>query len=168
MDGQWQVISATNSYTVKYLGVDAFNVSAPGITYGYITSIAVSGNTVTINVWTNGVTSSPVPQFTTDIGHPAWSLVNNVTNGYPTAVGTNYVLTFPKPATNSCFIRAGWGNDYPNITSVAGVLSSPVRTITNSTDSTFGKGAGLICSDGAYIYVSTATNTWTRAALSSW
>jgi hypothetical protein len=45
------------------------------------------------------------------------------------------------------------------------VLQLTPRTITNSNDSTWGKGAGLICVDANYIYISTGTNTWKRAAL---
>jgi hypothetical protein len=42
------------------------------------------------------------------------------------------------------------------------------RTITNAGDSTFGVGAGVVCLDTNYLYVSVATNAWKRAALSSW
>ena len=45
------------------------------------------------------------------------------------------------------------------------LLELTPRTITNSTDTTWGKGAGLICVDANYIYISTGTNTWKRAAL---
>lgn len=41
-------------------------------------------------------------------------------------------------------------------------------TVTNSTDSTFGHGAGILCADSNYIYISVATNLWKRAALSAW
>jgi len=41
-------------------------------------------------------------------------------------------------------------------------------TVTNSTDSTGGRGAGLIRWDTNYLYVSVGTNQWKRAALSSW
>ena len=48
------------------------------------------------------------------------------------------------------------------------VLQLTPRTITNSNDSTWGKGAGLICVDANYIYISTGTNTWKRATLEAW
>lgn len=51
------------------------------------------------------------------------------------------------------------------VASLKGVLEMTPRTITNSNASTWGKGAGLICVDANYIYISTGTNTWKRAAL---
>jgi hypothetical protein len=39
------------------------------------------------------------------------------------------------------------------------------NTLTHSTNSTFGFGAGLVTSDANYIYVSTATNQWGRIAI---
>lgn len=41
-------------------------------------------------------------------------------------------------------------------------------TVTNSTDSTYGYGAGLICLDTNYIYFSVGTNQWKRVAGTNW
>lgn len=48
-----------------------------------------------------------------------------------------------------------------------GVFQS-IYTVTNSTDSSFGYGAGLMVLDTNYVYVTVGTNLWKRATLSSW
>ena len=48
------------------------------------------------------------------------------------------------------------------------VLQLTPRTITNSNDSTWGKGAGLVCVDSNYVYISVGTNAWKRATLEAW
>jgi len=53
-------------------------------------------------------------------------------------------------------------------TTISSVFALLPRTVTNSTDSTFGLGAGVVCVDTNYVYVSVATNRWKRAALSAW
>ena len=40
-------------------------------------------------------------------------------------------------------------------------------TVTHSTNSTFGYGAGLVACDAGFIYVSTGTNAWRRVALAA-
>jgi hypothetical protein len=47
-------------------------------------------------------------------------------------------------------------------------LYSPPFTVTNSTDSTFGYGAGLLRWDTNYLYISVGTNQWKRVGLNSW
>jgi hypothetical protein len=47
-------------------------------------------------------------------------------------------------------------------------ISQSSRTIVNSTDSTFGMGAGMMCWDSNYVYVSVGSNLWKRAAISTW
>jgi hypothetical protein len=169
MDPSWTALAGSNGYVLRYLGDSAFAVSPKGVlSFGYSTGISLSGNTVTVRVWTNGITAIPTAQWSATLDHPKWSLVPNVTNSWPTPTGTNFVLTFPKPATNSCFIRIGFGEDYPSVTAIAGVLAMPSRTITASTNTTWGRGEGLVCVDTNYVYVSVGTNQWKRASLSAW
>lgn len=91
------------------------------------------------------------------------------------------------PATNTQFgpMAQDWhavtGLDdgrHISITAMQGLLLGAVKdladqlptpgTVSKSTDSTRGHGAGLIKWDDKYIYISVGTNQWKRAALSSW
>jgi hypothetical protein len=82
-----------------------------------------------------------------------------------TAAWTNSV-----PA-NSVQLFKVWANNLnlslATLTVNNGIFSAPY-TVTNSTDSTFGFGAGLLRWDTNYLYVSVGTNLWKRVALSSW
>lgn len=70
------------------------------------------------------------------------------------------------PAIAALFFRIV----YPGtpVVTIPGLLALQPRTVTNSTDSTFGLGAGMVLIDTNYVYVSAATNRWKRAALSAW
>jgi len=54
------------------------------------------------------------------------------------------------------------------MSAVKGFVLPASYTVTNSTDTTFGYGAGLMIFDTNYVYVSVGTNLWKRAALASW
>ena len=47
------------------------------------------------------------------------------------------------------------------------IVGSPL-TVTNSTDTTWGYGAGLFTWDTNHVFVSVGTNLWKRAAISAW
>jgi hypothetical protein len=165
----WQIQGSSNSVNLRYLGSDVLSVANPALTFGSPTSISLSNGTVIVTVWTNGVTAALVPQWAYDIGRPTWSVVTNYTSTYPSAVGTNYVLTFPMPHPDQAFVRVGFvGSAAPTIADLNAILRLTPRTVTNSTDTTWGTGAGMVCVDTNYVYVSVGTNRWKRAALSAW
>jgi len=84
--------------------------------------------------------------------------VNVATNG-------EVQVSFSVPDVDYGFFKVVEDSGAPVVASLKGVLEMTPRTITNSNASTWGKGAGLICVDANYIYISTGTNTWKRAAL---
>jgi len=49
-----------------------------------------------------------------------------------------------------------------------GVLELTPRTIAATNSTTWGRGAGLVCVDGDYVYISVGTNAWKRATLEAW
>ena len=165
---QWVLRAGSNSVALKYLGMDVVSVVNPTLNYATCTSIMLSNTTVCVEVWTNGVTSAPAPQWSHDLGHVAWSSIPTFTSTYPAAVGTNYVLSFEMPHPDRAFIAVGFGSATPTVATLAGVLATSPRTITNSTQTTWGSGSGLICWDSNYVYISVGTNLWKRAVLSTW
>lgn len=170
LNSSWAWQGNTNGVALQYLGLNVLSMTTPPLSYASNTSISSLAGTVTLLVSTNGVTAPPVPQFTANLSTPLWKTVPNVTSSYPTQTGGVYTITFPIPSSSMAFVRTafGVGLTTPPIMTLSGVLNSPSRTITNSTDSTFGAGAGLICYDASYVYVSTGTNQWKRATLNSW
>ena len=49
-----------------------------------------------------------------------------------------------------------------------GLINLTNTTIVSATSTTWGLGAGLMCFDSGYVYVSVGTNAWKRASLSTW
>jgi hypothetical protein len=85
--------------------------------------------------------------------------------------GTNYDGVSPwrlSQAVNENFNRLGDTNTALGALRIQGIVKTIPRTITNATDTSWGYGAGLMCCDSNYVYVSVATNLWKRAALSAW
>jgi len=167
-DSQWSAAADTNGVHFKYLGIDTLKIDAPQISLATITSIKKTNQFIFVSFWTNGVTSVPTPHWSYDIAYPKWQVLSSYTNTYPTVTGTNYTMTFPLPNTNRAFIRVAFQSANPNFASLTALLSTPPRTITNATDTTWGKGSGLLTWDTNYVYISVGSNLWKRAAVSSW
>lgn len=89
------------------------------------------------------------------------------TNYTATNVAGVVTLTIPLNLSQPMqFFSAQTGNQSALVLNVPLVLG--VASITNSSSSTFGYGAGLLQCDTNYLYVSVATNRWKRAALTTW
>lgn len=164
----WQsaVDATTNAdrFHLSFLGQDVFTIQQPS---GQIVgvSISLSGTNCTVKVPTNGLTGPFSLKATRYINPASWIWLGN---GLAMVCGTNYVLTFSQPWNDSGYFLAVVPSTAPAVLSLAAVLRLSPRTITNSTDSTWGYGAGLVASDASYLYISTATNAWKRVALSGW
>ncbi|MDE2105636.1 MAG: hypothetical protein KGL39_50885 [Patescibacteria group bacterium] len=138
------------------------------------TSYAVSFRNVSTN-WVLGETNVLAGyqlQVSTNLGlRFGWTIL--ATNLY--SVSTNlfaatniWTFTIPKanvPASYAFFRIVYYGHTSALF---GGLPVLTPLTITNATDSTFGWGAGVICVDSNYVYVSVGTNLWKRSALSSW
>jgi hypothetical protein len=168
LNSDWSWSGGTNGSWLRYLGVNVISFENPTLDFGTITSIRLTNTTVWVRVWTNGVTGTLVPHWTYDLVHPTWAAVSTVTNSYPTADGTNYLLSFPLPNQTKAFIRVAKATTGVNVANLSALLSSAPRTITNATDTTWGKGSGLLTWDTNYLYISVGSNQGKRAALSTW
>lgn len=165
---EWGTVAGTNGLTWTFLGVEAARVAPPtALQFAAITSISVTGQVVHLRVSTNGVTHAPTPHWSPSISAPLWRPVPDITNTWPTAVGTNFVITFPRPHPDMAFLRVAFGGAAPAVTHLS-ALRVPPTTITNASQSTWGHGAGLMVWDTNFIYVSVGTNQWRRATLSAW
>ncbi len=167
-NGQWTVSAHTNGLFTDYLGAGVMQIENPTLNFGTITRITCTNTTVYISVWTNGVTSEPKPQWTASLTAQKWQLLSSYTNSYPTAVGTNYTISFTRPNPTNAFIRAGFASANPNFVNLSAMLNTTPRTISNATDSTWGKGAGILTWDTNYLYLSVGTNAWKRVAVATW
>jgi hypothetical protein len=153
--------ASSNLFAVRYLDGTGFSSSK----FGVIGSVLLASNVVTTHVSTNAVSSSPVAQYSANF--TTWTDVENVTNSYPTNTAGAFTLTFPPPIANSpCFLRITFSQT--NFITLSQFLRATPFTITNSTDSTFGAGAGIICWDTNYFYLSVGSNRWKRVSVSSW
>ena len=172
----WSTTTTTTDSTIwSYLGAQMFSCSAQPPLYvgtNYVLRLSIVNTTnVTLSIPTNAVTSMPVAQVTSDF--KTWKYLSQyvtLSNTYPAAVGTNYQISFVRSGTllSNAFLRVCYAGTSPGVFSLSALLQGTTRTVTNSTDSTFGYGAGLICADTNYIYVSWTTNGWKRVALSTW
>ena len=169
LDVAWGVVStAQQQLHVNFLGIDALTITQPTPTASFsnaVVSISQVTNVV-VKVATNSAGASAAMRL--KVSHYLAPLKWNYLSTAPTNSGTNWQFTFQKPWPDSGFVMALVPSPDPSVTTLAGVLQIPFRTITNSTDTTWGWGAGLIVPDSGYIYVSVGTNLWKRAALSTW
>ena len=107
-----------------------------------------------------------------------------VTN-FVTATDTNWQTIVVPKLNNNYAALVAWNNDQDtNISRIAtnsaniGLLfTNPPSvpfiqlrtfTVTNSTDPTFGRGAGIVTADTNYLYLSIGTNLWKRVAVTNW
>jgi hypothetical protein len=129
------------------------------------------GNTpVVVGVNTNSLRSAPTLQVAENLAKPEWNVPASITSSYPNATNGCYVLSFPS-STDHLFVKActSSGRAFQVFGDIqAERYSATPYTVTNSTDSTFGYGSGLMRWDTNYIYVSVATNRWKRSALTTW
>lgn len=169
LSGEWSEQAGTNGLSWKYLGTESLRLENPALTLATITSIKMTNTVVWLTIWTNGVTSIPSPQWTKSLVSPNWQTLSSVTNTYPTPGGTNYTISFQRPDPTNAFIRVGLvAAGTPNFLRLSSILASSPRTITNSSDTTWGAGAGLVTWDTNYLYISVGTNVWKRTTLSTY
>lgn len=95
-----------------------------------------------------------------------WELSDSV----PVLTGNTWVFTVPFPWMDSAFCAATLPSANPGVIALNTILQLTPRTVTNSTDTTWGYGGGLVVPDVGYNYlqISVGTNLWKRAALTSW
>jgi hypothetical protein len=179
LDSQFEIVvdkSQSNYFSVNMTDIgerfwQARSTNAPA----RITEIQAGGwagtNPVTIYIETNGLAAAPTVEYASSFQDPQWRLVPNATNSYPeTATNDCYMVQFDSPVSPAAFRASVKGGKAFQVFGdvQAERYSATPYTVTNAADTTWGYGAGLIRWDADYIYVSTASNTWKRAALTSW
>jgi hypothetical protein len=123
-----------------------------------------TGTNIVVSVPTNGLSASPRLELSHTAALPIWAWMTNT----PSVTGTNYVWTFGFPYPDQGFLTSMVPSASPGAITLGGVLQLTPRTITNATATTWGYGAGILCADTNYVYVSVGSNSWKRAALTSW
>ncbi|MEN6533323.1 MAG: hypothetical protein ABFD89_06645 [Bryobacteraceae bacterium] len=170
LSGTWKLWTATSTNTdackLTWFGVDILIAQQPSP--AHVTGVSIvldgTGTNCVVSAPTNGLTASPRLQLSHNLTPPVWAYMTNT----PSIIGTNYVWTFPFPYPDMAFLMTMVPSASPGVVTLASVLQLAPRTITNSTATTWGYGAGIVCADTNYVYVSTGSNTWKRAALSTW
>ncbi len=165
LDGQWSLSANGVSTVICYLGVPVLTCMVPPLGFGTET-ISRTNTTIYLKVPTNSVTAQPIAQWSASLVHPAWQIVPNTTNSWPSFTGTNYTISFPM-MTNVpvAFIRIGYNSGATSVSSLGGIMALNPFTVGAATNSTFGVGAGLIACDTNWLYVSIASNTWRRISI---
>ena len=168
LDSAWNLysVSSNNALSAVFLGQPSWGVTYPMplIVTNLLTCTVTNRTNVTVKLGTNGLSAAPALKLSHYLKPLNWSYVAVS----PTIVGTNYVFSFVSTYPDSAWATAVVPSPNPGVFSMAVVSQLTPRTVTNSADSTWGSGAGLLCCDSNYVYFSVATNTWKRAALSSW
>jgi hypothetical protein len=170
MAGSWLL----NSYTtngINHVSYEAFNTAildmASSASYVHIDSFArdSTGTNVILHLAITNLIPGWFVESTTNLNAP---IIWTTTSNYTTATnGSDLVLTIPIDLNTQCrFFRIRTAA--VTTISINAILYLTARTITNSTDSTFNLGAGVVCADNNYIYRSVGTNQWKRTPFSTW
>lgn len=151
----------------QFRGLDSFKVSyseSLNTTNALTASVDESGTNVVVSLSTNGVSSGARLLFSHQLVPLNWqgSAVA------PVLVGATWVFTVPLPWTDSGFCTVRTPSGDPGFIDLSCLLRLTSTTITNANSTTWGKGAGLVCTDSNYLYISVWTNSWKRAALATW
>ncbi len=85
--------------------------------------------------------------------------------GLDSDMDTNVILT--EGIVQSAGVISGSSPPVVNLVPTT-LFTIPLLTVTNSTDSTFGLGAGIFAGDSNYLYLSVGTNLWKRVGLTNW
>ena len=149
---------------LSYLGEGLLTATAAAPTNAPAAAIALVDTNLVISVPTNGLFGVPRLEFSTSVERPVWVYLTNSA----TVIGTNYIFTLPVSLVGGGYFLAMQPGSAPGVVTVGGLLALPPRTISYATNTTWGGGAGLVCADGYYLYVSTGTNAWRRVAISAW
>jgi len=188
-DQIWTLSSPLSS-AIVITNIQTYNWSSNVVTSGNNQVGIETGTNVLITV-ANGITNPPILLFTHSLTAPHWTrlaavssypstnvFVRTQTNwdgGYPPAVvdytyvtNRGMLLSFTMPFSDQGFIRASAAPSLPSFADLNGVLAMTQRTVTNATSTTWGRGAGMLCVDSNYVYVSVGTNVWKRSSLSTW
>lgn len=153
--------SGTN-YGISFLRLGETVLQTTRIAPTWLTNSAeVSGTNWMLSIPTNGLGSTPRLLTAPATNQLSWTYATNQAG----VTGTNYVFTWPTNGSVGLY-KAVVEPDFPGVIRLTDLLKLFPRTVTNSTDTTWGNGSGLVCVDSNYVYISVWTNLWKRVALS--
>ena len=169
MQGQF---TTTNSSLNFFLNQAASNVLSMSFAYqsAPIASIALdsTGTNVILGV-TNSTPAGWQIYVTTNLLGPVWLPL--ATNGLTWSTNSGIISeTFPMPNQSQAFFKVaipGAASIIASVPVAMPFLSLAPFTVTHSTNSTMGYGAGLVACDQTNIYISIGTNAWRRLALAT-
>ena len=169
LSATWQLkaTGGTNDQvTLQWLGENVFKstVEAPVTVTNVSLAVDGIGTNCVVTVPTNGLASAPRLQVTHSLEPATWIWLAAT----PAVTGTNYVFTFGFPYSDHGFFLVAVPSSLPGAFTLAQLLQLSPRTITNRTDTTWGYGAGLVCVDSNYLYLSVGSNSWKRVAVGTW
>ena len=169
---QWQALGGDYFYGPQNQRV--FELYAPATISSTNLSIAISGTNYVLNIATTNFVAGWHVQMSPDL-----TLINGFTNWTAYTVATNAgIVSFTIPAyllpPTFAFFRivsfttpaviSDWPIQTPYVFFGTNV-NYTTNTVSHSTNSTFGFGAGLMTCDTNYFYVSVGTNAWRRISI---
>jgi hypothetical protein len=142
---------AVNDYPLLDLKPDATGVS---VAKNFLIEPDGSNDVITLQVLTNGVISAPFAEYASDLRAGAWTRVTDyLTNSYPAAIGTNYVLQFSVPSATSGFIRAMQPDGASEMRVKADTLLLNGAEVTGASLIIFTNGWSLVCTTNGLEFI---------------
>jgi hypothetical protein len=156
------------TYTVySYQNAVTFQIANQTVNIPHSFAIDGTGTNILFGLTLASMTNGCTLQYSTNLAQVAgWMTFTNYTS--TTNAG---VVTFTIPMNRSLplmlFRAIASATSIPSFLVPLGVpeIAFATNTITHSTNSTYGYGAGLMTCDTNYVYVSVGTNAWCRLAI---
>ncbi len=101
LDSQWSLLGSGRYCALYYNGKDIFYISMSNQLLSV--SQIIPGDLIRINVATNGVTSKPWIEWTSDLVAGNWMEITNATSTYPVKTNGTYLMTFSNVWTSAFF-----------------------------------------------------------------
>lgn len=171
LTAEWKrtATATTNADSLDWLwtGTNVWSVvGPPSVSVSRAEYSVVVSSLTNVLVTLPAAYTSSVPRvlFSHTAKSPAWSRLSS------TATATNDTLevAFTVPNADYGFFRIAIDDGTPSFGTLNGVLELTPRTIAATNSTTWGRGSGLVCVDGDYVYISVGTNAWKRATLEAW
>ncbi len=169
MAGAWVLNSYVDTGGYEHVLFTAHNIPAMDMvssaSYPRIDSFTIAGTNGVLQIAQTNLVDGWCVEACTNLTAP---LVWQTCTTYTSVTNSGEItLTIPLNMALPCtFFRAR--GTVTTTTTISAILALLPRTVTNSTDTTYGLGAGVVSIDSNYIYVSVGTNRYRRAVLNDY